>query len=188
MQNFTIYAERDCGTKYTAKIIKEIFGIDITWEFGRKHFFGRYDYQIKKSNDTIFIGITRNPYDWIMALFKHKHHLTFEMGNDIAKYLTQEWRSIFYQYGNWYRQAEPLNSPSELLCDRYWVDETRHKNIFQMRNRKLLYLYSMPKLTKNYIHIRFEDLMKHPDSIIQKISNKFNLPVLCKEYETPHNK
>ena len=188
MQNFTIYGERDCGTKYIEKIIKKTFDIDIAWDYGWKHFFGRFDNEIKQSNNTIFICVTRNPYDWIMALFKHKHHLTFEMGNDIEKYLTQEWYSIEYQYGEWYQQKKPSNTPSELLSDRYWVDETRHKNIFQMRNRKMLYLYDMPKLTQNYIYIRFEDLMKNPDLIVQKISDKFNLAILSKGYDNPHKK
>ena len=63
LNKFTIYGERCSGTTYLEQIINLNFKADITWEYGWKHFFGFHD--LTNSDDTLFICIVRNPYDWI---------------------------------------------------------------------------------------------------------------------------
>ena len=40
LKKFTIYGERCSGTNYLEKIINLNFDVNVTWEFGWKHFFG----------------------------------------------------------------------------------------------------------------------------------------------------
>ena len=187
-KNFTIYAERDCGTKYTEKLITSVFDLPVTWGYGNKHFFGRYDTRIKNSRDTLFICMTRNPYDWVMALFKHKHHLPFDVGNDINLYLHGEWRSVDYRGRGWYDNPVAPDSPREIVADRDWENNKRYKNIFKMRSKKMQYIYDMRNLTPNHIFFRFEDLVKNPAHCLLRLSHKFNLPVLSVNYPPPHQK
>lgn len=182
IKNYTIYAERDCGTKYVERLIKTVFCLEVTWEFGEKHFFGWHDAQIAQSKETLFICMTRNPYDWLMALFKHKHHVPFHMAKDTKKFLLEEWYSIHHK-------PHYPSYPNERIEDRYWVDGSRHKNIFQMRRRKLEYLYfQIPRLTKNNIFIRYEDLIKNPGELLHNISERFSIEISDYSYEAAEEK
>ncbi|AYV85711.1 MAG: hypothetical protein Satyrvirus33_1, partial [Satyrvirus sp.] len=77
ISKFTIFGERCSGTNFLEKAILTNFDIDITWEYGLKHFFGFNDY--KNSDDVLFIGIVRDPYKWINSLYKTPHYLNKEL-------------------------------------------------------------------------------------------------------------
>ena len=66
IKKFTILGERCSGTNYLEELITSNFDIDVTWDYGWKHFFGFYNF--KKTNEedeTLFIGIVRHPISWI---------------------------------------------------------------------------------------------------------------------------
>lgn len=180
INRFYILGERNCGTNYIQRLISKTFDIPITFDFGPKHFMGWSNEAIAKSNDTLFLCLVRNPYDWLIALFNSKHHVPFHM-NTFEKFLLSEWYSIHH----------PKNHPDhgkERMDDRYWVDNTRHKNICEMRSRKLRYLkYDIPNLAKYHYHIRYEDLCNNTSGILDDIANKFNLPI-NKDYENSIDK
>ena len=69
----TIYGERCSGTNYLENLLINNFDVEITWIYGRKHFFGFND--LNNSDDVLFIGIVRNIFDWINSLYREKHHL-----------------------------------------------------------------------------------------------------------------
>lgn len=94
---FTIYGERCSGTNYLENLITMNFSIDITWKYGFKHFFGFND--LTDSDETLFIGITRNPYDWFNSLYRDKHHLHLSLRNNIYDFLNKPVRSIDYTTG-----------------------------------------------------------------------------------------
>lgn len=185
---FAINAERDCGTKYVENLFCTAFGLPFSWDLGDKHFFGFYDEQVAAAVDTLLVGITRNPYDWLMALFKHKHHLPFLHGKDIYLYLTAEWYSVDHRGTGWYKNATQPDYPKEIFTDRDWDTGTRYKNIFALRRKKLLYLQKLRRIAPHYIFFRFEDMMTGHDNIIQATSQEFNLPIAATDYPKPHNK
>jgi hypothetical protein len=45
IKKFTIMGERCSGTNFLEQIILSNFHINITWEYGWKHFFGFYDFK-----------------------------------------------------------------------------------------------------------------------------------------------
>ena len=77
IKNFTICAERDTGTNYMQRLIPQAFGINMTWDYGPKHFMGWHDSGLVDAHNTLCICMVRNPYDWLMALFKTKHHVPY---------------------------------------------------------------------------------------------------------------
>ena len=79
VKKYTIYGERCSGTNY----LENIINVNITWDYGWKHFFGFQDDKLKKSDDTLFICIVRNLPDWINSFYREKYHLPL---NDIKKY------------------------------------------------------------------------------------------------------
>lgn len=184
VKNFTIYGERCSGTNcletlftgssYYEKNYNKCFDIPVTWDFGWKHFFGHDTDKIKKEGDnTLFIGIVRNPYDWLMSLHEILHHVPLE-NHEINNFLLNEWYSLNLE-------KESKNFGKEYEEDKNWKTKKRYKNIFELRKNKMEYLYNeMPQIAKNYMLLKYEDLHKHQNQIISYISDHFGLKVVNK--------
>ena len=68
------------------------------------------------------------------------------------------------------------NNNNLINNDLNYITKEKYKNIFEMRYFKNEYLMNiMPTKVKNYILIRYEDLLLDNDNIINKIKNTFNL-------------
>lgn len=191
---FTIYGERNSGTNFLEKIIERNFDIPATWEFGWKHFFGWKSKEISNDTKTLFLGLVRNPYDWIMALNRTKHHIPMSNHGDITQLLLNEWYSINKTYPmhitdiNGIRKMVKQNARTcvhkiesrfhkekEVLEDRNWKNGNRYHNIFELRKNKLEYLTEvMPKLTDRFVLLRYEDLLSACDETLRNIANKFD--------------
>lgn len=168
--NYTIYAERHCGTNFLEKYIAKNYNdLPITWDFGFKHFFGYKNSQIIKSDNTLFIGIVRNPYDWLFAMKKQPH-------------LLRRWHlnSKHYPYSSIYdflqAEIESYWYGKEVLEDRHMIYGRRYKNIFELRNTKNDYLLNtMPSIAQNYILINYEILYTNFKYFLDQLNHYFNL-------------
>jgi len=152
IKKFTIYGERCSGTNYLENIILLNFDVEITWNYGWKHFFGFDD--LSNSDDTLFICIIRNPVDWINSFYRELHHHPLKLTKcntsvKIHKFLNDEMYSID-------------DNGSEILKDRNIYTGERYKNIFELLHIKNKYLLEdLPNKVKNYIFIRYEDLLNN---------------------------
>jgi uncharacterized protein YxjI len=170
--HFTIYGERNSGTKLLQKIISECFDLELTWHFGFKHFFGHHNEMVRSAQEVLFLGIVRNPYNWINSMINKPYHAPKQNRKSITDFLFNEWYSI--QEAQDHRTI-PVQE-KEIIQDRYWIDNTRHNNIFEMRKRKLLFLAKdMHELNTNYYSIRYEDLCESPQKTLTDISDRFNI-------------
>ena len=162
---FTIYGERCSGTNYLERIIKDNFDIKITWEYGLKHFFGFND--LTNSNDTLFICIVRNPVDWLNSLYRKQYHIARHLRHSIDDFLNKEFYSFNDDAGSVGRDG------SEFIHDRNIYSGERYKNIFEMRHTKIKFcLEDVPKLVKNYIFVRYEDLINDFENTLYSIKRK----------------
>jgi hypothetical protein len=154
----TIYGERCSGTNYLAALLTTNFDVDVCWKHGWKHFFGFND--LSTSDDTLFVGIIRNPYDWINSLYREKHHLPLINTSCVDSFLNNEFYSIF-------------KDGREIMSDRNIYTKKRYKNIFDMRHTKNKFLIEdMPKLVKNYLLITHESLLYDFTNTMNKLTNK----------------
>ena len=79
LTRFTIMGERCSGTNYIEKLFLTNFNIEITWDYGWKHWVGFNDFKNDKlENETLFVCIIREPIGWIDSLYRHKHHIPKE--------------------------------------------------------------------------------------------------------------
>ena len=157
IKKFTIYGERCSGTNYLEELIKTNFDVEVTWEYGWKHFFGFDD--LSNSNDTLFIGIVREQHKWLNSLYKTPHHLHPSLKHNVLPFLFGEFWSIH-------------DNGQENKCDRNMYTKKRYNNIFEMRHTKIKFLIEdMPKKVKNYILIRYEDLMNSFVHTMNRIKN-----------------
>lgn len=186
ISKYTIYGERHSGTKLLEQIISTHFDITLTWQYGWKHFFGQYKNTfLGAAKHVIFLCIVRNPYDWLAAMYNQPHHINKWYYNDtnsiinpftsMEQFLTEPIISyttptIAYQYID--------NSPEyfqTIEADTNINTHQPYNNIFELRKNKLQYLYRLKHLTKNYIVIQYEDLIKDYIKYVNILSNKFNL-------------
>ena len=165
IQKITIYGERCSGTNYLEILLaKNFHDYKLTWEYGWKHFFGHQNLQ--NSDDTLFICIVRNPVDWFNSLYRKKWHIANHLRLSVRNFLNKE----FYSYND---QFSALKDGTEIMEDRNIYTGERYKNIYELRHTKLKFLYNdLPKLVKNYIFIKYEDLINNFDKTMIKIKNK----------------
>lgn len=164
--NFQIYGERHSGTKFLQQSIKDTFQIPETSFFGHKHWMGfAKPERIAYERHTLFVGIIRDPYDWILALYDLPHHIPQCNRSNFHNFLFNEHYSI-HQNG------------AEVLHDRNFtkVNKPRYKNIFELRSNKAKYLNEiMPEIASNYILVTYESLLENLNNIINIISSRYNL-------------
>lgn len=163
IKKFTIYGERCSGTNYLEELLINNFDIELVWDYGWKHFFGFND--LTNSDDVLFIGIVRNITDWINSLYKTRHHLPPSITKNIMSFLNNEIYSLYDE------------DKTEIINDRNIYTKERYKNIFELRHTKNKFLVEdMPKLVKNYLLIRHEDLLNNFVNTMNRIK-EFNLPI-----------
>jgi len=161
---FQIYGERCSGTNFLECAIKENFDLEETTDYGWKHFFGFHDFkQTEHENETLFIGIVRNPITWIDSLYKAKHHIPEQNLNNIRVFMFNQFYSLY-------------PDGTEIMEDRNIITKERYGNLFGMRRTKNEYLMNTMKTTvKNYILIRYEDLRDNYETVLNFLNNKFDL-------------
>jgi hypothetical protein len=182
--NYAILGERCSGTNFLEESISNNFLLDYTSKYGNKHFFCYNNYN--NSDNTLFIGIVRNPIYWINSFFRELHHVPevnrksifhFLFNNfysvedevDINKALQSN--SIFKSNNSYYTYKYKLNTK-----DLNYKNNKKYRNIFELRHVKNEFLMNvMPKKVKNYILINYEDLLFNFNSVLQNIKDKFSL-------------
>ena len=79
IKKIVIYGERCSGTNYLENSLKKNFNCSIEkYKYYHKHFFGFFDFENDKNLDTdntIFIGIVREPFEWMNSFRKKQFHL-----------------------------------------------------------------------------------------------------------------
>jgi hypothetical protein len=178
LKKYQIYGERCSGTNILDTTLMKNFEAvnvfneikDITdkkfKKYGHKHWFGNH-LDLRDTDDTLFICIVRDPIKWLNSFYRTPHFLKKTMVQSRNTFLNTEFRSNCYIYSK------------EINTVNWQVEETNiytgkpYKNIFELRYLKLRWMYEdLPKLVKNYIFIRYEDLMEDFQGTMKKIHNK----------------
>jgi hypothetical protein len=181
---FAILGERCSGTNFLEESISTNFSIEYTSQYGNKHFFCYNNYN--NSDDTLFIGIIRNPIYWINSFSVELHHIPEINRNNINNFLFNEFYSvedevntnqlildngIFKLANKYYTHKYKLN-----MKDLNYTTGQKYKNIFELRKLKNHFLMNeMNTKVKNYLLINYEDLLFNFNNVLQTISEKFNL-------------
>jgi hypothetical protein len=178
IKKYTIYGERCSGTNYLEQLMLANFDIEITWDYGWKHFFGFSD--LSNTDDILFIGIIRNLCDWVNSLYREKHHL--RENKELIKNVDTFLNNPFYSIND---------NGNEIMEDRHIETQKRYKNIFELRQIKNNFLLEkMPLLVKNYCVITYDSLLDNFENIMNKIKNyglvvknNINFPVNINYYK-----
>ena len=178
-RKFVILGERCSGTNFLEEALTQNFDITYTSEYGSKHFFCNNNYTTA-SEDTVFIGIVRNPIYWLNSFSKELYHIP-SINKPLRNFLFNEFYSVFDEQQNKKSMmdfnifsnnvSEPIN-PKDLN----YLNGNKYKNIFEMRKLKNHYLMNiMPRKVKNYILINYESLLYNYDATLNTLQSKFDL-------------
>lgn len=169
IERFTIYGERHSGTNFLEQCIKQTFGLDITYFYGFKHWFGFTKPEIIRHHakyPILFIGIVRNPYQWLQAFYNAPHHVPNCNSVRFSSFLTNEWYSQDSNY-------------QEILQDRNFTtmpNLRRYKNIFELRKEKNKYLFeTMPIIAQNYVLFSYDSFIKNQKNYLNILQHRFFL-------------
>ena len=178
INKFVILGERCSGTNFLEEAIKQNFHIDYTTEHVNKHFFCFNDYNKRNNDDTLFIGIIRNPIYWLNSFSKELHHIP-NANKNIRNFLFNEFYSILDNHPvknkkfsfTTFKNIETVN-----LLDLNYTTGKKYKNIFELRKLKNFYLTNIIQTkVKNYILINYEDLLYNYEDTLKSIKEKFSL-------------
>ena len=178
IKNFTIFGERNSGTNYLKSVLEDNLKIPFTQKYGYKHWFiknlnprGEYNYTTdnecrtdilsKESDETLFIYIIRNPFDWAGSMYKKPHHIKNSNMSSLNNFL----KSPYLAFEN--KRYNKLWNYNKF--DFYFIEKS--ENIITLRNEKNNHFQELGKTVKHFYVIRQEFLQ---DEIIKMIK-KFKL-------------
>ena len=167
---YCIFGERCTGTNYLNKLMEKNFNLKKTEKYGFKHFFGFHS--LENSDNCLFIGIVRDPFQWLGSLNKKQYHFPHHLKKRNYKILLQN--EFFSVYDSARDHGDKFGK--EIMEDRHIYLKRRYKNIIELRNTKNYFLvHDMPKKVKHYILIRYEDISNNTFEELQKIQDTFHL-------------
>jgi len=186
INKFVILGERCSGTNFLEESMKQNFHINYTTEYGNKHFFCFNDYNKRNNDDTLFIGIIRNPIYWLNSFSKELHHIP-NANKNIRNFLFNEFYSILDNHSvknkNVFNFTTFKNNETVNPADLNYTTGKKYKNIFELRKLKNFYLTNIIQTkVKNYILINYEDLLYNYEDTLKRIKDKFGLLPTSSEF------
>ncbi|MBK8816018.1 MAG: hypothetical protein IPN42_11225 [Methylococcaceae bacterium] len=102
------------------------------------------------NDDLVFVTITKNPYSWLLSLYRKPYHHAYTKRPDFITFLQSPWKTLGRDGVN-----KQLNNPVEL---------------WNIKNRSYLQLNEGRAL-----NITTERLLENPASIIEQMSVRFGI-------------
>lgn len=172
INKFSIIGERCSGTKFLEHVMKHSFRLEqvkgTTATIDHKHWMQPENFTQRSTEDILYIGIIRDPIQWLCSFYSNKWHIPGHMKYDCNKFLTDEWYSI-----------NDEGDYQEIMHDRHPYTKERFKNIFELRKVKAKFLQEdMRNLVKNYVFVRYEDLLDNMSVVLKQISDIIGQPII----------
>jgi hypothetical protein len=165
--NFCIFGERCSGTNLLQNLVETNFHLEYNNNICHKHFFGFSS--LENTNNTLFLCVVRNFYDWIMSFYEKQHHINKSDNSNDSKnmktFLTQEIHSFDTQ-GN------------EIIQDWNYATGCPYKNIFELRKLKNLFFTDiLPTKVKNHYLVLYENIsnITFQVNFLEKLEREFQL-------------
>lgn len=178
-----VFGERCSGTNYTQTLICSNFNLPMKhFDYpGFKHFPPWYDlpidhyfrdpshYTFNGTEDTLFIVVFRNPYDWVRSFHKTPWHAHPKLcGIPFSLFIRSPWE---LNYSSALIQSFiKLNPLMDLNPDGSFFT-----NVFKLRSAKIRNYLLMKQRAPNIYYVNYETARDHAERVIQEISNEFNI-------------
>jgi len=168
-------AERHTGSKWLTDMVSGSLGINNLWKYNWKHWFPEWDkIENTDTSSTLFIVLSRDPYEWVAAMNQTPHHAVPRLkGLDIDTFIKEEWECEWTQRDvPWI--DESLNF-TEMMNERNPDTGERIKNVIELRNYKNREFLLLKEKVEHVYYVRYEDMLISPVKIINEMI--LNYPV-----------
>jgi len=175
IKSMAIFSERCSGSNYLKQLLSENLGIELTHEFGHKHFSPWFDYPISqnkgfkraytfiRNEETLFFILFRDPYDWLRSFCLQPFHVDPKVGQ----------------------------LPFEVFIHTPWVIENELKELFgplvdidpktclpfptvmDLRTAKIRNMLQIQDRVSNVYILNYEMVRDHPKEVIEEIAAIF---------------
>ena len=198
IKNFTIFGERNSGTTYLKNLLEQMLCISFTQEYGFKHWYIKDFYprginntttdneclkSLDNSDDTLFIIIVRNVYDWVGSMYKKPWHIQNLNKNSIYEFISNKYicylESCPYDHNYFSKTPYYINYSHKYP---YFIEEA--DNLIKLRNLKNNHFYNLKNKVKNFYIIRQEHLQSDIKDMIKIFNLNYKFLEL-KNYKTP---
>lgn len=181
--HFVIFSERCSGSNYLHDLI--LFNLEMKEaNFCHKHFPPWHElsqesyygdprhYTFDETDDTLFIVLFRNPYDWARSLHKNPWHAADHLRKiPFSDFIRTPWELLPPERDWLVRNCLEANP----LLDKNPYDGSPFSNIFELRSAKIRTMLQILYKAKNSYCLNYETVRDNPEGIIQEIENIFTI-------------
>ena len=114
-------------------------------------------FALVKNNDVHFITLTKNPYSWLLSLFRRPYHQYYKVKPDFETFLEMEWKTVRRE-----NIRQTVANPIEL---------------WNIKNRGYLELQPL-----NTLNLTTESIFHDVESVLLQISTKFSINYLTSHF------
>jgi len=126
------------------------------------------------SDDTTYVIIIRNPYDWVRSLHANPYHAQKELWNiSFSEFIRAEWISVWDEIAK-INNGDPRYG-EEIEFERDPISKKYFKNVLHMRSVKYQYWRNIFELTNKCMYIRYEDVVADPSAFLTMLSEMSGL-------------
>ena len=130
------------------------FAVTSRWNLGWKHCLAPLPAAVRAlrghSDNLLFVTLTKNPYSWLLSLYRHPHHYRRELGT-FQQFLTAPWATVR-------REKTVSEYPNPIIM---WNE----KNTAYLRLAA-----EMP--TAN---LKYEDLLADPEQTLVQLATRYSI-------------
>lgn len=183
VEDMVIMGERCSGTNYVWSLLQMNFPTytmhgDL---YAKKHFFPWVDLKefgiskkgkrdrdlnfLQGSNQTLFVLVVRNPYDWLRSFYAQPHFASKKMvEKGFFHFIKDEWKAV-----------EGENS-EKAFTDHWNPYENRaFANVLELRKFKMLNYLQIGLFVDHFLVVRYEFAAKHPQEFVAFVSETFEM-------------
>jgi hypothetical protein len=165
---FVVKGERCCGTNYLEKLIETNLRITpyATPEWKHGYFGLSITDRVDGAIDYLTVIIFRNVFDWLRSFYLTPYHLE---GTKLGRWIEQPTFSEFIR-----REVKMFGeNNNDKNMDRHPLSLEHPKNLLELRKWKNENFLNYKKLSKPVYYLKYEDLVKNPESIIREINDQY---------------
>jgi hypothetical protein len=181
-----LFSERSSGSNYINTLIKQNLSINIRNDsygyYGHKHwpvwlqlpaneYLGPKEYYtFEKSDDTLFVIIFRNPYDWLRSFNKQPFSAARDLWKlPFSEFIRSPWAS---------NEKETIVSSQKKLYPYFDCDpltKSPFQNVMKLRSAKIETMLMIRDRVKNIYYINYEVVRDHPKQVIEEIARIYGV-------------
>lgn len=169
---FAIFGERCSGTNVLEQLVWQNFKLNVTTEFGFKHWPRReFNWSVL---ELPVVLIAREPVGYLSSMYRSAWHCSDELKEmNFSSFIRAEWKNVHNEDSG----TKPHDSRygEEMMCERHLETGTRYRNVLEMRSDKLRQLKRIFEDVPCVSYVRFDELLSDQEAVVRRVEHELSL-------------